>query len=621
MTIPESSAETKASLLAAILLWGLEIIRGFGCSWPNTATEAIARVNAGRSQAYEILGRLKELSGTLYGQSGRPEAEPAPAAAMAVCQAVRDYLLTHPGAARAGDARSRYGDAFRRFILDLGGPGGIGHALPREQFADAVGVPVGTLDGWLREPPPAIAGEDPPPPDVPTVRQTQIALILSEWPKWHGGFSDFCTSLRLQHRFPFGPTFVGSVLHEFGLRPRTPRRQGEAPWSSGTYRALFPGFQWIGDGTTLAIWINDQLHVFNAEGIVDPASGALVAFDVSATESEQAVIDAYGNAVVTAGEPPLALTLDNKPSNLTETVQKAIAPTELLASTPARPESKAPIEGNFGLFRQTAPPLAVEGDTRRQLAGSILQLVLTTYAWARNGKPRKRLGDRSPRDVYRDDRPTPEQIQEGKEYILELRRRQERIRRTREARLDPAILALLAAGLPELDIADTDGRIASSLAGYSRDAIVYGLAAFAAKRDLDAVPADAEPHRYLGGIIRNRHIHLELEYTSRHLLEQRLRLADLALEPLVQKADRIRETRPAIDVPREFIDQALQAELLIDFRFWTRAAAVSLAGMAPPSAWSLYADLARRITASYQTDRFRRADLIDAIAGAVTATA
>jgi hypothetical protein len=365
MTIPESSAETKASLLAAILLWALEIIRGFGCSWPNTATEAIALVDAGRSQAYEILGRLKELSGTLYGQSGRPEAKPAPAAAMAVCQAVRDYLLTHPGAARAGDARSRYGDAFRRFVLDLGGPGGIGHALPREQFADAVGVPVGTLDGWLHEPPPAIAEEDPPQPDVPT---------------------------------------------------------------------------------------------------------------------------------------------------------------------------------------------------------------LTTYAWARNGKPRKRLDGRSPRDVYRDDRPTPEQIQEGKDCILELRRRQERIRRTREARLDPAILALLAAGLPELDIADTDGRIASSLAGYSRDAIVYGLAAFAAKRDLDAVPADAEPHRYLGGIIRNCHIHLELEYTSRHLLEQRLRLADLALKPLVQKADRIRETRPAIEVPRECVDQALQAETLIDFRFRTRAA-------------------------------------------------
>ena len=620
MTIPEPAPDTKPSLLAAILLWAIEITRGLG-SWPPTATEAIALAGASRSQAYEILGRLKELAGDLHRQPGRPGAQPAPGAAMAVMQRVRDFLLAHPGAAKITGSRSRYSDAFRRFVLELAGPQGPGHGLTRELLADAVGIPPGTLDDWLREPTPASAPEGRPTPDVPTIRQVHVSVVLSEWPSWHGTFLDFCRHLQEQHRVPFGPTFISTVLSAAGLRQRRPPRPPEAPWSSGTFRLLFPGFQWIGDGTTLAIRLNSQLHVFNAEGVIDAASNGLVAFDVTDTENEQAVIDAFQHGVETAGEPPLAVTLDNRPSNLTTTVEAAIAPAELLASTPARGESKAPIEGNFGLFQQTAPPLVVSGANRREIARSILQLVLTTYAWARNGKPRKRLGGRSPRDAYREDRPTPEQIAEAKEYILELRRRQELIRRTREARLDPARLALLDRGLQDLGIPDPDSRIARSLAYFTVNAIVYGIATFAAKREAGTLPDGAEPQRYLGGIIRNRQVYSELELTAKHLLEQRQRLADLTLEPLAREADRIRETHPAIDVPREFADQALQAEALIDFRFWTSAAASSLAQLPRPISRALYAGLTRRVAASFDTDRERRADLIDAIAEAVTATA
>ncbi len=620
MNIPESAPETKPSLLAAILLWAIEIIRELG-SWPRTATEAIALVGAGRSQAYETLARIKEFAGELHRQPGRPEAEPAPEATIAVMQRVRDFLLAHPGAAKHAGPRSRYSDTFRRFVLDLASPQGPGHGLTREQFADAVGIPPGTLDDWLREPPPASAPEAPPPPDVPTIRQVHVSVILSEWPNWHGTFLDFCRSLREQHRVPYGATFIGSVLDAAGLRQRRPPRQPEAPWSSGAFRLLFPGFQWIGDGTTLAIRLDDQSYVFNAEGVIDAASNGLVAFDVTDTEDEQAVVEAFQHGVETAGAPPLAVTLDNRPSNLTATVEAAIAPAELLASTPARGQSKAPIEGNFGLFQQTAPPLVVSGANQRELARSILQLVLTTYAWARNGKPRKRLGGRSPRDAYRDDRPTPEQIDEAKEYIIELQRRQELIRRTREARLDPVRLALLDQGLHDLDIPDPDRRTARSLAFFTVDAIIYGLATFAAKREAGTLPDGAEPRSYLGGIIRNRQIQVELELTAKHLLEQRLRLADLTLAPLAGEADRIRETNPAIDVPREFVDQALQAGPLIDFRFWTAAAASSLAQLPQPIAQALFAGLTRRVVASFHTDPQRRADLIDAIAGAVTATA
>lgn len=620
MTVPDPSPDTKPSIRAAVVLHAMEILRDHE-GWPRTAIEAIALLGAGRSQAYEMLGRHKAAIGTLCGEAGRPPQDPSPDAVLAVTRSIRDFLLANPGAARSGASRSWYGDSFRRHVLDLAAQDGPGANLTREQIADAVGVPPDTLDDWLRHPHSTQPGEAPPPaPDSLAVRQAHVATILAEWLKWRGTFDAFCKNLGEQHRIPYRMTFIGSVLHAAGLRQRKSPRPVEAPWSSGTFRLLFPGAHWIGDGTTLAIWINDHVHAFNAEAHIDAASNALVAIDVTRTENEQAVIDAYQHGLVTTGEPPLALTLDNRPSNLTPAVETAIAPTVLLASTPGRGPAKAPIEGTFGLFAQNAPPLAIWGRTEREIARSILQLVLTVFAWVRNGKPRARLGGRTPRDFYLDANATPEEIEDARAWFRELQRRQERIRLTREARLDPVRLTLLAEGLAKLDIPDPDGRIARQLATFSRDAIVRGLATYEAKRDADTLPPDAD-HRFLGGIIRNIHERQELELTGRHLLEQRLRLGDLALGPLEVQEERIRESLQAVQLPREFVDQALRAEPSIDFRFWMAAAATAIARLPMPVGRSLYPDLNRRIAASFSTDYKRRSDLTDAIAAAITATA
>lgn len=620
MTVPDSSSDTKPSIRAAVVLHAMEILRDHQ-GWPRTATEAIALLGACRSQAYEMLGRHKAAIDTLCGEAGRPPQDPSPDATLAVTRSIRDFLLANPGAARSGAPRSWYGDPFRRHVLDLAAPDGPGANLTREQFADAVGVPPDTLDDWLRHPHSTQPGEAPPPaPDSLAIRQAHVATILAEWTKWRGTFDAFCKSLGEQHRIPYRMTFIGSVLHAAGLRQRKSPRPVEAPWSPGTFRLLFPGAHWIGDGTTIAIWINDHVYAFNAEAHIDAASNALVAIDVTRTENEQAVIDAYQHGLVTTGEPPLALTLDNRPSNLTPAVETAIAPTVLLASTPGRGPAKAPIEGAFGLFAQIAPPLAIWGRTEREIARSTLQLVLTVFAWARNGKPRTRLGGRTPRDFYLDANATPEDIEAALAWFRELQRRQERIRLTREARLDPVRLTLLAEGLAKLDIPDPDGRIARQLATFSRDAIVRGLAIYEAKRDTGTLPEDAD-HCYLGGIIRNIHERQELELTGRHLLEQRLRLGDLVLGPLEVQAERIRESLQAVQLPREFVDQALRAGPSIDFRFWMTAAASAIARLSAAIGHSLFPDLNRRIAASFSTDYKRRSDLTDAIAAAITATA
>lgn len=446
-----------------------------------------------------------------------------------------------------------------------------------------------------------------------------VALVLQLWPSWNGTFQTFCQMLRTEHRLPHGDTWIGNCLQAAGLRHRKRSQPVEAPWSHNTFRTLFPGAQWLGDGTTVAVRWNGQVFAFNVEAMLDPAANALVGFAVTPSEDEEAVRRAFEMGVETTGGQPLALSLDNRPSNHSPGTVVALAGSVLLRSTPGRGQAKAAQEGAFGLFQQAMPPLIIQGRTSREFARNTLELILTAWCLGRNGKPRKRLEGLTPAQVYAERRPTPEAIQEAMAWIQELARRRARMDLTLEARRDPVRLALLTRGLLELGIKDPDMKLARALAIYDREAIVRGLATFSAKQVLGTVPTDAEPGRYLGGIIRNLHIRKELERTAEFLMLQRLRMKDLTLAPLESAADQLQAVTPLADRPRAFLDRALDATYLIDFRFWTVAMARALEGLSTHQRTEIRPHLVRRAAAYFKTDRERRADLIDRITEAVAA--
>jgi len=313
------------------------------------------------------------------------------------------------------------------------------------------------------------------------------------WLSWKGTFLAFCKMLRTEHRLPYGDTFIGSFLQSAGLRQRRRAQPVEAPWSSGTFRSLFPGAQWLGDGTTLVVTIQGQRFSYNVQAELDVATNALVGFHVSDAEDEDAVRHAYEHGKHTAGGPPLAHTLDNRPCNHSPATQQVMEDTILLRATAGRGQAKAPLEGAFGLFQQAMPPLVVPGETSQDVARRMLQLILTAWAVGRNGKPRRRLRGKTPAETYANASPTPEAVQEARDWFDELQRRQEQARLTREARLDPVRRELLQVGLAELGIPDEEHRLEVALAGYSRDAIARGLATFRAKQELGTLPPDAEP--------------------------------------------------------------------------------------------------------------------------------
>jgi len=583
-----------STVTAAILIGARKILAGLDVE-PTSAEEICTTLGVSRSQAYAMLPRLWELAPTLLREPGRsPRPATSTDARLEVAQATVGFLMDHPGAVEGSGKRRSYHPPFRLFVLSLMEEGRPGSRVSLAELADAVRIPLPTLKSWLRDPG-AVVGS---PPEA-TERATRLdeeelpklevhipglAVVLREWRRWKGGFSAFCRHLRENHDIRFGDTYIGTVLHLAGLRRRAPRKSPATPWSRGTFETMFPGAQWVGDGKQVVVEWQGEPFVFNVEAVVDPASGALMAFRVTDAEDEEAVLAAYAEGKETGGGPPLGFTLDNRPSNHTEGVQETVEEegTRLLRSTPGRGQSKAPVEGAFGLFSQQMPELAGGGETPREQARSALQLAVTSYARGRNGKPRKKLGGRTPAEAYQQARPTPEEVEAAKEHLAELERRQAQARRTRASKADPVRRHLLVEELAALDIEDPGGELATELARYCLEAILRGIATFRAKRDLDTLPPGADPGRYLAGIIRNIDGDLEDALFADHLLDLRVRAGELSLEILEREGQELADNKAPCELPALTLYKALDAVSLLDFRFWVERLREALGGLDPP---------------------------------------
>ena len=624
-----------SAVLAAVLILARRIFARLDPE-PRSAVVICRTLGCSPSQAYEMLGRLEEHLAGLPRAPGRPRAEAAaPADRAAVAAATIEFLMDHPGVIGGSRERRQYHPPFRIFVLSLLEPGRPGTGMTLEELAAAVQVPLPTLKDWLRTPARGAAVDGAPLAAIPLpgedlprieVHVPGIAIVLREYPRWEGSFTGFCEHLRREHGLGYGASFIGTVLALAGLRRRKPRKTPVTPWSRGTFETMFPGAQWVGDGKQVVLEQDGEPHVFNLEALVDPASSALTGFRITDVEDEAAVLAAYAEAKETAGAAPIGVTLDNRPSNHTAGVREVVVEQDgasLLRSTPGRGQSKAPMEGAFGLFAQEMPELVVAGETARDRARSILQLAATAYARGRNGRRRRKLGGRTPAEVYQSARPTAEDVEAARRYLAELARRQEEMRRTREAKADPVRRQLLTEELARCGIEDPNQRLATELARYSLAAIVEGLAIFRAKQDEAVLPYGADPGRYLAGIIRNRDAQRQDTLLADHLLELRVRSGEISLAGLERQADEFERTRARCELPGLYLRRALEAQPLVDFRFWLRRLQKAVAGLDPPRLRRASQNwLVRTVTKALQIPRERRRALLAAITeGLATATA
>jgi len=313
-------------------------------------------------------------------------------------------------------------------------------ALEVEAFAEATAVPLGTLKDWLRSPAvPAPEKLEPTPPELSSVESAQMQTVIDAWERWEGTFLGFRKYVQVELRVPFGRDLLARILEVSGVR-RPARREGRTPDESAlrdAFRTFFPGAQWVGDGMQVPVVIDAQRFTFNLELNVDAHSGAFTGLSVRREEDSDAVVEAFEDGVQTTGAAPLALLLDNRPSNHSPEVDVALGDTILIRATPARPQNKAHVEGAFGLFSQVLPELRV--DTHRgpqALASALLSIVAQVWARTTNHRPRADRGGRSRVELY-SDAPTDEQIEHARRELRETAERQERARRTLEERAAP----------------------------------------------------------------------------------------------------------------------------------------------------------------------------------------
>jgi len=595
---------------AGLLLAARHVAEPLGLEAPS-AGSILQATGAGRTRAYEMRGRVLDTLADRQRPPGRPPAEPAPPleadTRAELSGHMLRYLRSHPGACSAGPVRQHYSDDLRRFVLDLRRRYA---SVPLPDFALAIQIPTDTLTDWLRLPasealqdPSAESPNDPPVAD-PTL--PRIETVLDAWKCWDGTFSDFCHHVRYHLRIPWGSAILGAILRDNGLR--TPqRRRGRSPDEKALrqqFETFFPGAQWIGDGSPVTVHLDGQSFTFNLELMTDASSGAFAGFDVRDHEDSQAVTSAFDDGVQTTGSPPLALLLDNRPSNFAPEVYDTLGSTLLIPATPARPQNKAPTEGAFGLFAQQAPPLVIQNhlDQPREIAREILTLVFRTWARTLNHKPRSDRNGRSRIQLYHDANPTPEEIAQARAALQQRLRKQQRANETRRRRADPHVRPLLDEAFRRLDLDDPTGNLRDAIAAYPLDAVLEAISIFEGKLHADTLPPNADA-RYLLGIARNlaqQHEDLEIAHA---LWNKRLRARDAILQHLNAQRQHLQNACPNLNpfaLLTTFLDQALNSERHLDRSFWLQAAASTINAHPSSTTKALFHSAARHISATFR---------------------
>lgn len=582
-----------------------------------------------RSRAYEAAKEVVGFLPSLNRPVGRPRAEAEapqrPVDGAEVSRSVLRFVMTHPGCVYVKGERQRYGDVFRRFLVSLRAEH---EAMSLEDFAAWAAVPPGTLRSWLVATSTGLVTNPPQAATVariadasatsssPSLTTSHIDTVLAAYAAWCGSFRDFCEHVKRELRVEWGRDTIARVLDLQGVR-RQKRREGRSPDElalRGAFQTFFSGAQWVGDGMSVPVTIGSEILKLNFELQCDAFSGAFVGISIRDNEDSAAVIESLQHGIETTGAAPLAELLDNKPSNHSAEVDVALGETLRIRSTVKRPQNKAHVEGAFGLFSTTAPPLELElRAPARQIAAQLLSLVTTTWARAMNHRPRKDRGGLSRAQLYAIE-PTDEQITEARQALNERLRRQELARQTLQARQRPDVQAFLDAAFERLELCDPESHVRLAISRYPLDPIIAGVAIFESKRLTGSLP-DGVDARYLLGIVRNVHEQREGELAAEALLRLRRQARDIALERLSGERDALRTAnRPTKELLAELVDHALLSERALDRTFWLDALASFICDASPDDRDSRYRSAARCIHASFRAEPHRRQHAVRVLA-------
>ena len=602
-------------MTAGLLLWSRALLRDHGLPYPRAA-DILQATGAGAAQAYTRRTALQRMVATADRSPGRPPASTQDTSALS--RRVLRFLMDRPGVVHGSHRRRRYGAEFRRFVLELRRQNSN---LELVAFAEAVGVPANCLRAWQvrrkrwesHATPDAASRGDPAEErasnhgddrgddrdsraSAPWPDHGPAAMILNAYVGWSGSLTSFCRHVQRNLDLPWTRNAINALLVDHGLRaPRSgPGRRGaRAP--CGRFKTFFPDAQWVADGLQLDIRIHDRSYPVNLELVVDPMSGAVMGASLRDHEDSQAVIDAFRDSVATAGRSPMALLLDQRPCNFSRRIETAMGDTRLLFAGRGRPQSKAHVEGAFGLFAQTCPSLEITAETPEELARELARLVVQCWARTLNHRPRRRRAGRTRVQLHRgrDPHPSPARVAAARATIDERMTRDPRRRQRRWRRRRDLVRGFIADTLRDLDVADPDGYITNALAAHPFEAVLAGVAVYRGKYAAGTLPDDADG-RYLVGVTRRIAEQDEGVHIAESLWHTRARARDVLVQQLI-------DTHPGAADPvervAELVDHALAATTGTERRLWIAATARFITEQSGQSR-DLHRRAARRIHAA-----------------------
>ncbi len=560
------------AVVTGLLLAALSHLKALGFSAPS-ANAVLKATSASRTTAYKAKGAVEAALPDLLGSVGRPQ-KPTPVVdpdrQLRLARKVVDYIIEHPGSIAGSSLRHRYSSGYHLFVLEQCEDGD----LPLLTISEETRVPMGTLRGWLR-------GEKlrvELPKNAATARSPStrhIETVVTEYGAWEGDFKAFCAHLWYHLRIPFSRDTLDDILVAYDLRPPKKRRKSAADASAwrGSFETFFPNAQWMGDGCEITVDLLDKTVKVNLELLVDTHSGAFTGASIRSTEDATAVTEAFQDGKEAAGEAPIAMLLDNKPSNHSKTVLDALGDTLLMRSRPFVPTDKPHVEGAFGLFKQEAPPMELSGDTVEQIAAEVARLMVITWARAANHRPRVDRQGKSRADIFFGPAPTDEEKAAAEKALRERKRKQDLARQTKARRQDPVARAALDDAFERLGLEDPDGHLKLRIVSFPLDSILEGIAIFEGRKKAGTLPKGVDG-RYLRGIVKNVTEEREGWEIAEALLRERILARDRMLRFLGTQQEEIdEEVEESDDLIKRYVSKAMDANRTIDRTFWLLATA------------------------------------------------
>lgn len=613
MTLPSYWIKHK-TLMIAMLSVARIIARQLQVDIDTSVAELCRLLAANRTSVYEQMQRIfTALEPLALAQPGRPPRPPAweqdlDPNHLQLTIAVLEFQLRHPGCIEHQKRRSFYAPCFQRFLLEQHDK----FQGTNEAFARAVRVPLDTLRDWLRRDSQGPWPEPCPEKKIPAIPRDASQLtrrVAEEWQDWVGSTRAFLRYI--QPLLHLAPNQTIRVLRILGLV--APRRHKKFRYRNST-RRLSPGTLLVTDGKLLHIQLtatNSNLAL-NWQAMVDQTTGCHTAALVTPQESAQAAFKAYEQSRNLLGEAvPQALLHDNKPCYEEQDLQQKLksAGTTPIPATLGRPENKALLEGDFGLFEQRVGTLRFDDTSKHTLIRSAVEEAIRAYTAATNSVPRIEWDGKSRLYVLRQACPSNEQKQRDLKFLQRLKASHTGTK-PRQPRFDLNTLRLLDEIFERFGLIDKDpqSKLRRYLAQFQCQAIRRAAAIFACKLDRDAL----EPryaHRYLVKIIQTQQEELDLERAAKELFD----LCQMLNEDWVQHEELHYQTLEE-DLPnparlaRALAERAAHGGIPLQATFWTQKLLRCLT-----EASQLIDSVKKHIIRLYEAPFQQRLALLDAI--------